>query len=176
MMERGACHPFRDKLPEIAEDVFIAPGAHVIGDVKIGAGSSVWFNCVLRGDVNYIRIGERTNLQDGTVVHVNNGGTPTVIGDDVLIGHNVMLHGCELQDNAFIGMNAVILDGCVIEGGALIAAGALIPPGKVARKGEMWAGWPARPMREVTDRDRVMMERGAPHYAELAQEYLKQQR
>lgn len=170
-MERGACHPYKGKMPEIADDVFLAPGSHVIGDVTIGAGSSIWFNCVLRGDVNYIRIGKGTNLQDGTIVHVNGGGTPTVIGDNVLVGHMVMLHGCELQDNAFVGMNAVILDGCVVEGGALIAAGALLPPGKVARKGEMWAGWPAKPLREVTERDIAMMTRGAPHYAEQAQVY-----
>ncbi|WP_416896347.1 MAG: gamma carbonic anhydrase family protein [Minwuia sp.] len=174
-MERGSCHPFRDTWPEIDDSVFLAPGSHVIGDVKIGKGSSIWFNCVLRGDVNFIRIGERTNLQDGTVVHVNGNGTPTVIGNDVLVGHNVMLHGCELQDDAFIGMNAVILDGCVIEGGALIAAGALLPPGKVARKGEMWAGWPAKPLREVTERDIAMITRGASHYAELAAEYRNQQ-
>ncbi|WP_417514975.1 gamma carbonic anhydrase family protein [Minwuia sp.] len=174
-MERGGIHTFRGMTPEIADDCFIAPGSQIIGDVKIGAGSSVWFNCVLRGDVNYIRIGERTNIQDGTVIHVNNNGTPTVIGSDVLVGHNVMLHGCELQDDAFIGMNAVILDGCVIEGGALIAAGALLPPGKVARKGEMWAGWPAKPLRDVTDKDIAMMKRGAAHYVELAREYRAQQ-
>lgn len=174
-MERGLLHPFRDTFPQIDDSAFIAPGSNIIGDVKIGALSSVWFNCVLRGDVNFIRVGARSNIQDGTIIHVNGGGTATVIGDDVLVGHNVTLHGCELQDNAFIGMNAVILDGCVIEGGALIAAGALLPPGKVARKGEMWAGWPAKHVRDVRESDEVMMARGAAHYAELAQDYRKLQ-
>ncbi|ANK82889.1 MAG: gamma carbonic anhydrase family protein [Rhizobiales bacterium NRL2] len=170
-MEKGACHPYRGTWPEIADDVFLAPGSQVIGDVKIGARSSIWFNCVLRGDVNHIRIGQRTNLQDGTVVHVNGGGSPTIIGDDVLVGHKVMLHGCELQDRSFVGMNSIILDGCVIESGGMVAAGAFVTPNKIVRKGELWAGWPAKCLREITDGDRKLMERGAPHYAELAAEY-----
>lgn len=89
--------PFKGILPTVAEDAFIAPSANVIGDVVIGGGSSVWFNCVLRGDVSYIRIGERSNIQDGTVIHVSNGTHPTIIGDDVLVGHNCMIHGCTLE-------------------------------------------------------------------------------
>ncbi len=174
-MERGSCHTFRGNTPDIADDVFLAPGSQIIGDVAIGAGSSIWFNCVLRGDVNFIRVGERTNIQDGTIIHVNNGGESTTIGNDVLVGHKVMLHGCELQDEAFVGMNALILDRCVIEGGAMVAAGAMMTPGKVARRGELWAGWPAKCLRQLTEKDIALMTKGAAHYAQLAQEYRKLQ-
>lgn len=174
-MDKGACHTFRGVAPKIADDVFLAPGAQVIGDVEIGAGSSVWFNSVLRGDVCHIRIGRRSNLQDGTVVHVTTDRFPTLVGDDVLIGHHVTLHGCEIQDWGFVGMNAVIMDQCVVETGAMVAAGAFLPPGKVARKGELWAGWPAKCVRELTDQERRMIENGAPHYAELAAEYRRLQ-
>ncbi|MEC9345155.1 MAG: gamma carbonic anhydrase family protein [Pseudomonadota bacterium] len=170
-MDRGNIFTFRGITPTVAADAFIAPGAQVIGDVVIGAGSSVWFNCVLRGDVCHIRVGARSNLQDGTVVHVTTSRFPTIVGDDVLVGHKVMLHGCELQDRSFIGMSAVIMDQCVVETGAMIAAGAFLPPGKIARKGELWAGWPASPVRALTEKEERMIENGASHYAELAAEY-----
>ncbi|MBI4921592.1 MAG: gamma carbonic anhydrase family protein [Devosia nanyangense] len=163
---------FRGITPAIDPDCFIAPGATIIGDVTIGAGSSVWFGCVLRGDVNSIRIGRNTNIQDGTVLHV--GDDPprsVVIGDNVLIGHMAMIHGCTIEDGAFIGMQAMILDGAVVEAGALLAAGSLVAPGKRITAGQLWAGRPARPIRPLTDRDRDMQARGAPHYVDLAREY-----
>ncbi len=174
-MERGSSYPFRGKSPKIADTAFIAPGARLIGDVEVADRASVWFNCVLRGDVCHIRIGARSNIQDSTVIHVNSGDFPTLVGEDVLVGHKVMLHGCELQDRSFVGMSAVIMDECVVETGAMVAAGAFLPPGKIARKDELWAGWPARPIRTLTDRERAMIAGGAAHYAELAAEYRAQQ-
>lgn len=175
-MERGQLHPYRGIMPTVDETAFIAPGAHLIGDVVIGARSSVWFNCVLRGDVHFIRVGEGSNIQDGTVLHVTNAGDAVVIGNDVLVGHNCMLHGCEIQDGAFVGMSATVLDGAVVETGGMVAAGAMVPPGKVVRSGEMWGGSPAKLMRELREGDQRMMKFGAPHYAEMAAEYLEMQK
>lgn len=164
---------FRGMTPSIAPDCFIAPGATVIGDVTIGAGSSVWFACVLRGDVNSIRVGRNTNIQDGTIVHVS--GTPSFavdIGDNVLIGHMAMIHGCTIGDGAFIGMQSMVLDGAIVEPGALLAAGSLVPPGKRVTAGQVWAGRPAQPVRPLNDKDVRMMAGGAAHYAKLAREYV----
>ena len=163
---------YRDVLPRIADRVFIAPGAAVIGDVEIGAGSSVWFGCVVRGDVNVVRIGERTNLQDGTVVHVAKEGQGTFIGSDITIGHMALLHACTLEDGCFIGMRATIMDGCRVERGAMVAAGALITPGKRVKSGELWAGAPAKPIRQLTDEDRLALAKLAPRYVALAADYL----
>ena len=115
--------------PKIASTVFLAPSACVIGDVHVGSQSSLWFNVVVRGDVNYIRIGERTNIQDGTVVHVTRDTHPTIIGNDVSIGHSVTLHGCTLHDNCLVGIGAIVLDGAVIGASSLVAAGSLVSPG-----------------------------------------------
>lgn len=139
--------------PDIHPQAWVAPTAAIIGKVEIGAGSSVWFNCVLRGDTNMIRIGERSNIQDGTIVHVDPGEMRTTIGSDVTVGHGCILHGCTLQDGAFVGMGAVVLNGCVIEGGGMLAAGALLSPGKRIRRNELWAGVPARPMRPLSDEE-----------------------
>ena len=163
---------YRGILPRIAARVFIAPGAKVISDVEIGSDSSVWFGCVVRGDVNVVRIGERTNLQDGTVVHVAKEGQGTFVGSDITIGHMALLHACTLEDGCFVGMRATIMDGCLVESGAMVAAGALITPGKRVRSGELWAGTPARPIRGLTDEDRAAMARLAPRYVALAAEYL----
>ena len=122
--------PFNGVLPEIAPDAFIAPSADVIGRVTIGEKSSIWFNCVVRGDVYTIDIGKRSNIQDGTVIHVSGGTHPTKIGDDVLVGHNCLIHGCTLEDGSFVGMGTIILDGVVVESGAMVAAGAMVTPGK----------------------------------------------
>lgn len=163
---------FRGLTPDIDPSCFIAPTASVIGDVSIGAGSSVWFACVLRGDVNSIRIGRNTNIQDGTVVHVGDEpSNPVAIGDNVLIGHLAMIHGCTIGDGAFIGMQSMVLDGAVIEAGALLAAGSLVAPGKRVTAGQLWAGRPARPVRPLTEKDYRMMAKGAPHYVELGREY-----
>ncbi|WP_341907709.1 gamma carbonic anhydrase family protein [Sandarakinorhabdus limnophila] len=158
-------------MPQVAEDVFIAPGAHVIGKVSIGASSSIWFNCVLRGDVGRINVGERTNIQDGTIVHVTGGRFDTHIGDDVLIGHGCIIHGCRLENHAFVGMGAIVLDGAVVETDAMLAAGALLTPGKVVKSGELWAGRPAKFLRSLTAAEIAGNRAGAAGYARLAQVY-----
>ena len=117
--------------PRIAEDAFIAPTAAVIGDVVIGSETGIWFHCLVRGDMGIIRIGARTNIQDGTVVHINSGGMDTFIGDDVTVGHNAVIHACTLKNRAFVGISATVLDGAVIEEGGMLAAGGLLTPGKV---------------------------------------------
>jgi carbonic anhydrase/acetyltransferase-like protein (isoleucine patch superfamily) len=155
--------------PRVAPDAFIAPTAAIIGDVEIGAGSSVWFHCVLRGDTNLIRVGRRTNIQDGTIVHVNAGDFSTTIGDDVTIGHAAIIHACTLHDRAFVAMGATVLDGAVIEEGGVLAAGGLLPPGKRIGRFELWQGSPAKLVRVLGEEERARKFAGtAPHYAELA--------
>lgn len=163
-------------MPKIAADAFIAETATVIGQVEIGAGSSVWYGCVLRGDSNVIRIGARTNIQDGTVIHVNHEregavGTKTTIGDDITVGHMALLHACTLEDGCFIGMKACVMDGVVVECGAMVAAGALVTPGKRVKRGELWAGSPAKFMRALTEKEIAYFAYSAEHYAELAASY-----
>ncbi len=164
--------PFKGVLPTLGEDVFIAPGAAVIGDVQIGAGSSVWFSTVVRGDVHEIRIGARTNIQDGTVVHVTGGKLGTYIGDDVTIGHKALLHACTLRNGCFVGMGATVMDGAVVEESAMVAAGALVTPGKVVASGELWAGSPARFMRKLSREEMDYFPVSAAKYAALAKTYL----
>lgn len=158
--------------PEIAEDVYIAPGAVVIGDVVIAAGSSVWFNTVVRGDFNEVRVGRRTNIQDGVVVHVASYGSGAYMGDDVTIGHNAVIHACTIGSRCLIGMNATILDGAVVEDGALVAAGALVAPGKTVAAGELWAGNPAKPIRAVRDAEAEFIKDSARRYCQFAKEYM----
>ncbi len=162
---------FEGRAPTIAASAFIAPTAAVIGDVTIGEESSVWFHCVLRGDTNFIRIGARTNIQDGTIVHVNAGAEPTIIGDDVTIGHAAIIHACTLQDGAFVGMGALVLDGAVIESGGVLAAGSVLPPAKRIGAGELWLGNPARLVRVLDAPGRARFARNAPGYAALGQRY-----
>lgn len=158
------------KTPIIAPDAFIAPGTQIIGDVEIGSDSSIWYNCVLRGDVNHIRIGKRTNIQDGTVIHVdspsteNPAGLPTIIGNDVLIGHMVMLHGSTLHDRAFVGLGSIVMDGCTIESDGMLAAGAMLTPGKVIRAGELWIGRPAKKVRDLSPEEISRNALGVAHY------------
>ena len=159
--------PFGGVMPVLGENVFVAPGAKVIGDVHIGAQSSIWYGCILRGDVNEIRIGARTNIQDGTVIHVSSKGQGTYIGDDIAVGHMALLHACTLEDRAFVGMKAVIM----VETGGMVAAGALITPGKRVKTGELWTGWPAKYARPLTDKDREMMTWTQSHYVGLAQNH-----
>lgn len=168
----GKLYRFNGIWPELGAGVFIAPGARIIGDVKIGAGSSVWFNCVLRGDVNKIRIGKGTNIQDDTVVHVEGGGAATLIGDEVLIGHSCMIHGTIIGDRGFVGLGAVTMDGCVIEGEGMLAAGALLSPGKKVGKRELWVGRPAKKIRDLTEAALEEMMIGVVNYQTLAQKYL----
>jgi carbonic anhydrase/acetyltransferase-like protein (isoleucine patch superfamily) len=157
--------------PEIAADAWVAPTAAVIGQVSIGPGSSVWFHCVLRGDTNFIRVGARTNIQDGSIVHVNAGTFPCIIGDDVTIGHAAIVHACTLMDRAFVGMGATVLDGAVIEQGGMLAAGGLLTPNKRIGPNELWSGTPARLTRIMSAEERAGFDRTAVHYAELAARY-----
>jgi carbonic anhydrase/acetyltransferase-like protein (isoleucine patch superfamily) len=170
--------PWKGVMPRIAADAFIAPNAVIIGDVEIGPKASIWFNCVLRGDVNYIRIGARSNLQDGTIVHVNSGigggdGHPTIVGDDVLVGHMVMLHGTILEKGSFVGMSATLLDGVVVEGEAMVAAGALVSPGKRVPKGQLWAGRPAKYMRDLGQKDFDAMRWSVDNYVHHGEQYIE---
>nr|WP_298684892.1 gamma carbonic anhydrase family protein [uncultured Dongia sp.] len=170
--------PYEGVLPKIAPDAFIASTAVVIGAVEIGAEASIWFGCVLRGDSNSIRIGARTNIQDGTIIHVNHeregaAGTKTVIGTDVTVGHMALLHACTVEDGAFIGMKACLMDGVVVESGGMVAAGALVTPGKRVRKGELWAGSPAKLMRPLSDKEMAYFAYSAKHYCEVAASYRK---
>jgi len=163
--------PFRNIMPTIAENAFIAEGAVVIGDVHIGSESNVWFSCVIRGDVNYIRIGDRTNIQDGSVIHVTRKTGPTLIGSGVTIGHSVLLHACTLEDDCFIGMHSTIMDGAVVESGAWVAAGALVPPNKRIPKGQIWAGNPTRYLRDMKPEETAFIPVSSNNYVELAREY-----
>lgn len=165
--------PFEGMMPRIHPTAFIAPTAVLIGDVEVAEGASVWFHCVLRGDTNHIRIGARTNIQDGTIIHVNHDTHPTVIGADVTVGHAAIIHACTLHDRAFVGMGATVLDGAVIEEGGLLAAGALLTPGKRIGRNELWQGSPARLNRVMEEEERAKFDLNAAHYAELAQRYLR---
>ncbi len=165
--------PFNGKAPLIHPSAFIAPGCRIIGDVEIGEDASIWYNCVIRADVNRIRIGARTNIQDGTVVHCDSPGDgvtapgegwPTIIGDDVLIGHMAMIHGCVLHDRAFVGLGAIVMSGCTVESDAMLAAGALLSPGKTVPHRQLWAGRPAKYMRDLPDTALIDMREGVDHY------------
>lgn len=171
---------YRDILPTIAAGAWVDPTATVIGDVVIGEDSSLWPRVVVRGDVNFVRIGARSNLQDGTVVHVSHdgphaklGGFATVIGDDVTIGHNAVVHACRIGDTALVGMGAIVLDGAVVEGQAFVGAGALVTPGKVVGAREMWLGNPARRVRMLSDAEVEGLFYSAAHYVRLKDEYLR---
>ncbi|MFV0645799.1 MAG: gamma carbonic anhydrase family protein [Sphingomonadaceae bacterium] len=161
-----------DKVPQIHPSAFIAPGCRIIGDVRIGPESSIWYNCVIRGDVNHIIIGARSNIQDGTTIHCDSPdarypqGCPTIIGDDVLVGHMVMLHGCTLEDRAFVGLSTTVMNGCVIEGDGMLAAGGLLTPGKRIPSRQLWAGSPAKYVRDLTDAALAEMQEGVAHYVE----------
>lgn len=163
--------PFEGKTPIIASDVFVAPGAVVIGDVEIGAGSSIWFNSIVRGDVYYIRIGERCNIQDLSMVHVTGGRHETILGNDVTVGHRVVLHGCHVADHCLIGMGAVVMDRAVIGEYSMIGAGALVTEGTVIPPGTLAVGFPARVKRELTEAERAHLERSSQRYQRLAARY-----
>ena len=169
---------FEGKTPLVDPAAFVAPGARLIGDIEIGPEASVWYNCVLRGDMNRIRIGARTNIQDGTVIHVDPArpggppeGFPALIGEEVLIGHMAMVHGCILHDRAFVGLGAIVMDGCEIESGAMLAAGAMLTPGRRIPAGQLWAGRPAKYVRELSAPDKEMMRLGVAHYVALAKRH-----
>lgn len=142
------------KTPLVDPSAFIAPGAVVLGDVELGPEVSVWYGCVLRGDINWIRVGARTNLQDGSVVHVSHTGQGTLVGSEVVVGHRVVLHSCTVGDQVLIGMGAVVLDRAQVGDGAIVAAGAVVPPGMIVPSNTMVAGIPAKVIRPVTPEQR----------------------
>lgn len=164
---------YKNLKPQIDSSVFVAENAVVIGDVRIGMNSSIWYGCVLRGDVDYIGIGKNTNIQDGTVVHVSSAEQgQTLIGDNVTVGHMALIHACTIGNDAFIGMKACIMDGAVVEPGAMVGAGALVTPGKVVKTGQLWAGVPARFIRDLTKEDTAHMAWSWSHYVRLSKDYL----
>lgn len=169
--------PFEGKTPRIHDSAFVAPGVVLIGDVEIGPEASVWYNCVIRADVNCVRIGARSNIQDGTIVHCDSPkdgrpeGYPTIIGEDVLIGHLAMVHGCILHDRAFVGLGAIVMDGCTIESDAMLAAGAMLTPGKLIPARQLWAGRPAKMLREFDDAAVEDQRSGAARYVGYAKRH-----
>ncbi len=169
----GPLYEFEGKRPVVAADAFVAPNAAVIGDVVIGSQSSVWFGCTLRGDMNYIRVGARTNIQDNTVLHINAFSYPCIVGDDVTIGHAAIIHACTIENNAFVGMGATVMDGAVIEEGGMLAACALLSPGKRIGRNELWSGVPAKFVRVLDERDRANYAGLAEHYVEGTQRFLR---
>lgn len=161
-------HAFNGIEPSVHPDAWVAPGAQVIGDVELGAGASIWYNVVVRGDVMPIRIGPRSNIQDGSIVHVTRKLAATTIGEDVLVGHMAVIHGCTLEDRSFVGLGAIVMDGCVIEPDGMLGAGALLAPGKRIGRRELWLGRPAKFVRLLEDAEVARNAAGAAGYVELA--------
>jgi carbonic anhydrase/acetyltransferase-like protein (isoleucine patch superfamily) len=161
--------PYLDLFPDLHPTVFLASGVKIVGDVKIGEGSSVWYNTVIRGDVHYVKIGEMTNIQDCSMLHVTNGRYPLNIGSRVTIGHSVKLHGCTLQDLCFVGIGAIVLDGAVIETNSMVAAGAVVKPNFIVPEGKLVAGVPARIVRDLTIEEINDFEKSALRYKKYSE-------
>jgi carbonic anhydrase/acetyltransferase-like protein (isoleucine patch superfamily) len=165
--------PFEGSSPAVHPSAHVDERALVIGDVRLGADTSVWPMCVVRADIQRIEIGARSNIQDASVLHVTHdseyhpGGQPLIIGDEVTVGHHVLLHACTVEDACLIGMGSIVLDGAIIRSGALLGAGALVPPGKDLEGGYLWVGRPARRRRALNDREREYMRYSAAHYVRL---------
>lgn len=168
---------FGGNRPKIADDVMVDPTAVIIGDVEIGSGSSVWPLVVIRGDIHRIRIGERTNIQDGSILHVTHdgeytpGGHPLEIADDVTVGHKVTLHGCRVESHCLIGIGSIVLDGAVVESETILGAGSLVTPGKRLESGSLWVGSPVRRVRPLTDTEKKQLRYSPQNYAKLAERY-----
>ena len=163
---------YRKITPKIEKNVFIVPGSYIIGDVKIGSKSNIWFNVVIRGDVEKIRIGSNTNIQDLTMVHCTTNGHGTQIGSNVTIGHNCVIHDCKIENNSLIGMSSTILDGSVVKRNSMLAAGSLLTQGKIIKSGELWAGKPAKFLRKLSINETKFIKKSAKRYYKLSQEYL----
>ncbi len=173
--------PYRKILPKIDPTAFIAQTAVIAGDVVIGKNSGIWYGCVIRGDVEKVRIGDNTNIQDGTIIHTTrphhaqnktgDQGAPTIIGSGVTIGHAAIVHACEIQDNAFVGMGSLVMDLAVIESYGMLAAGAVLTTRKVIKSGEIWVGNPAKFFRLLNQEEKDYIKISADNYAELAAEY-----
>jgi gamma-carbonic anhydrase len=166
--------PFDGKAPRLHDSVFVAETALVVGDVDIGEQSTIWFGTVVRGDVNSVRIGARTNVQDQSVIHVTAGTHPTVVGDDVTLGHRVTLHGCTVKDRCLIGMGTIVLDGAVIGEESLVGAGSLVSPGTVVPPRTLALGSPARVKRPLTAAEIAYFRESADHYVQYARRYLRE--
>ena len=162
---------FMGLAPEIDDTAFIAASAVVSGAVRIGADCSIWHNVTLRGDANYITIGAGTNIQDNSCVHIDSAIYPTIIGQNVTIGHSAIIHACTLGDASFVGMGAIVMDGAIIESGAMVAAGAMVTPGKIVPSGELWAGRPAKKMRDLSENEKQGLHLSAGRYIEFGRAY-----
>lgn len=164
---------FEDYIPQLADSVFVDESAVVTGNVTVGEDSSIWPCCSVRGDIHSISIGARSNIQDGSILHVTHdseyapGGNKLTVGDDVTVGHNVVLHACTIEDLCLIGMGSIVLDGAVVQSGAMVGAGSLVPPNKVLEGGYMWLGSPVKKIRELTDKEKAFLEYSARHYVKL---------
>jgi carbonic anhydrase/acetyltransferase-like protein (isoleucine patch superfamily) len=157
--------------PRLHPSVLVMEGATVVGDVEVGQDSSLWPGVVVRGDVCHVRIGARSNLQDGVVVHVTTDTHPTVVGDDVTVGHRAVLHGCTIKDRCLVGIGAIVLDGAVVGPDAFVGAGALVTPGTVVPPGAMFLGAPAKAKRQLSDEERAGLRASAAHYVEISAQY-----
>lgn len=164
-------HEFLKRRPQLHESVFVAESADIIGDVTIGTESSVWFNVTIRGDVNWIEIGDRSNVQDNVCIHVMNQTGPTKIGNEVTIGHGAVVHGCTINDRVLVGMNAVILDKAVIESDVIIAAGTLVPPGKTLESGYLYMGSPAKAARKLSEQEVASIRQYSQNYVKYSRAY-----
>jgi carbonic anhydrase/acetyltransferase-like protein (isoleucine patch superfamily) len=171
MRESGFVYALDGVAPTIHPTAWVAPTAVLIGDVRLGPRANIWFNCVLRGDTNPIIVGARSNIQDGTIIHVNHSDLITDIGDDVTVGHAAIIHACTLRNRAFVGMGATVLDGAVIEEGGLLSAGGLLGPGKQIGRYELWMGAPAKLARVMTEEERARWDETVPHYVGLSERY-----
>ena len=160
--------PYLHWNPDIAASAFIAKSADIIGRIRIGTDASIWYQSVLRGDVHDIIVGERSNIQDHCLLHTSDGVSPCIVGNDVTVGHRVILHGCEIQDFCLVGMGSIIMDQAVLEAGCLLAAGSLVTERKILRGGYLYAGSPAREKRELRDDEKAFLQRSAAHYVEVA--------
>jgi carbonic anhydrase/acetyltransferase-like protein (isoleucine patch superfamily) len=166
--------PYRHWSPDIHPSAFVADSAEVMGRVRIGADSSVWYQCVLRGDVHDISIGARSNIQDHCMLHTSHNVTPCVVGDDVTVGHRVILHGCEVEDGCLVGMGSILMDRSRLESGCLLAAGSLVPEGKILRGGYLYAGSPARERRELNADEIAFLRTSASRYVDLSKTHIIQ--
>ena len=164
--------PVEGIFPKFGDDCFIAPNATIVGDVVMGNECSVWFNAVVRGDVNSIRLGNKVNVQDGAVLHATYQKTKTIVGNNVSIGHNAIVHGCTVHDNVLIGMGAIVMDDVVVEDDVIIGAGSLVPPGKHLHSGYLYVGSPAKQARPLTEAERHFLSESAANYVVLKNEYL----
>ncbi|MFC3033196.1 gamma carbonic anhydrase family protein [Pseudoalteromonas fenneropenaei] len=174
-----ALRNYKDKSPLLDPSVYVDDSAVLVGDIQIGANSSIWPLVAARGDVNYIRIGKRTNVQDGSVLHLTRAskqhpqGFPLIIGDDVTVGHKVMLHGCTLGNRILVGMGAIVMDNVIVEDDVIIGAGALVPPNKTLQSGYLYVGSPAKQARPLTEDERAFLTISAQNYVELKNDYLQ---